>query len=80
MTEPTEHTIPLDAKHTAVRSGNRWAVMQRKPDGTLDAIGAWSGGRRSLFQFLEKHGIAPSRAAEAALERLPEQDGFKDRG
>lgn len=74
----TEHAIDLDRVHRALRSGNRWAVQKRQPDGTWDTLKAWAGGRRSLFQFLEQNRIAPTREAERLLDLLPESDGFRD--
>lgn len=72
-------TIELDRLHRAVRSGDRWAIQKRLPDGQLDTLEAWAGGRRSLFHHCEKLGISPSREAEAALASLPESTGFRDR-
>ena len=75
-----EVTIQLDAKHKAHRSNNRWAVQRRQPDGSYDLLKAWSGGRRSLIQYLDEQGIAPTRDAEAALALIPESSGFRERG
>ena len=79
MTEPTEITIALDLKHRAIRSANRWAVQKRLPDGTYDTLATWAGGRRSLFHWMEQHGVVPSRDAEARLAQLPEGTGFRER-
>lgn len=76
----TETTIDIDAKTRCIRSGNRWAVMRRQPDGSWDCQRAWSGGRRSLLQYLDEQGIAPTRDAEAALALIPESSGFRERG
>lgn len=75
----TEITIELDRVHRAIRSGNRWAIMKRMPDGGYDTLRTWAGGRRSLFRQCEEFGIAPTRQAEAQLAVIPESDGFKDR-
>lgn len=75
----TEITIPIDAKTTAIRSGNRWALRRRQPNGDWDTARAWTGGRRSLLQFLDEQGIVPTRDAEAVLATLPEGIGFKER-
>ncbi len=79
MNGPTETRIDLDRLHFALRSGDRWAICKRLPDGSIDTIETWSGGRRSLFHHCDQHGISPSREAEAVLERLPESTGFRDR-
>jgi hypothetical protein len=79
MTEPTEITITIDAKTKALRSGNRWAVMRRQPDGSWDCARTWSGGRRSLLQYLNEQDIHPTRDAEVALGQIAEQQGFKER-
>lgn len=76
----TETTIQIDAKTIAVRSGNRWALRRRQPNGSYDTIRTWSGGRRSLMQFLDEQSIVPTRDAEAALSRISESVGFKERG
>lgn len=76
----TERTIPIDAKTTAIRSGNRWAIRRRQPDGSWDTMKTWAGGRRSLLQYLDEQGIVPTRDAEAALAQVPESQGFKERG
>ncbi len=75
----TEITIEIDRVHRAVRSGDRWALMKRQPDGSHDSIAVWSGGRRSLFHRLEELGIVPSREAEERLSQLPESTGWRDR-
>lgn len=79
MTAATEITIELDRVHRAIRSGDRWALMKRKPDGTYDSLLVWSGGRRSLFHRCEELGIVPSREAEAQLAVIPETFGFRER-
>ena len=81
MTEaaPTEITIDLDRKHRALRSGDRWAVQKRLPDGSYDLLEAWTGGRRSLYHWLELHHISPDRNAEQILARLPEATKFRER-
>lgn len=76
----TEQTFTLDKKHQALRSGNRWAIQRQQPDGSWDMIDNWQGGRRSLIQWAERHGIAIERDTEAALELIPESDGFRERG
>lgn len=75
----TETTIPLDRKRRAIRSGSKWVVQTLLPDGTWDMTAHWTGGRRSLYHFMEEHGIAPTREAEAQLQLVPENSGFKDR-
>lgn len=79
MTETTEHTIALDMKHRALRSGDRWALMQRDREGEWQTLETWAGNRRSLFHRLDQRGIVPSRDAEAQLALLPESQGFKER-
>ncbi len=74
-----EVVITIDAKTRVHRSGNRWAVQRRQSDGSWDLAKAWSGGRRSLLQYLDEQGIAPTRDAEAALALLPETSGFRER-
>lgn len=76
----TEISIQLDHKHIARRSQNRWAVQRRLPDGTYDTLKTWTGGRRSLLQYLDEQGIVPTRDAEAALSTIPEASGFRERG
>ncbi len=80
MTEPTEITIDVDSKTRCIRSGNKWAVMRRQPNGDWGCARTWSGGRRSLLQYLDEQGIVPTRDAEAALGQISESSGFKDRG
>ena len=75
----TEQSIQIDAKTRAHRSGNRWAVQRRLPDGSWDMAKTWTGGRRSLLLYLEGEDIHPSRDAEAALAQIPESQGFKER-
>ncbi len=79
MTEPTETVILVDAKTKALRSGNRWCVQRRQSDGSWDMARTWTGGRRSLLQYLQEQGIVPTRDAEAALALVPESQGFKER-
>ncbi|MDQ5918939.1 MAG: hypothetical protein QG660_2054 [Pseudomonadota bacterium] len=79
MTATTEITIELDRVHTALRSGDRWAICKRLPDGTHDTLETWAGGRRSLFHHCNALGIVPSREAEERLALLPETTGFRDR-
>ena len=75
----TETTIQIDAKTIAIRSGNRWALRRRLPDGSYDTARTWSGGRRSLLQYLDEQGIVPTRDAEAVLATVAESVGFKER-
>lgn len=75
----TEIKIPLDRKHIALRSGDRWAVQRLQPDGKYDTIAAWDGGRRSLFHWCQRNDVHPSREAEQQLALLPESFGFRDR-
>lgn len=75
----TELTIDIDRKTRALRSGERWVLQQKQPDGTYDMVDHWAGGRRSLFQKLEELHIVPTREAEAALALIPESNGFKER-
>lgn len=79
MTEPTEIVVLIDAKTKALRSGNRWCVQRRQPDGSWDMDRVWTGGRRSLLQYLDEQGIVPTRDAEGVLATLPEGSGFKER-
>lgn len=80
MEAPTEIVILIDAKHKALRSGNKWCIQRRQPDGSYDLLKAWTGGRRSLLQFCDEQGIVPTRDAEAALGAIPEASGFRERG
>lgn len=80
MTEPTEISILIDMKTKALRSGNRWALMRRQPNGDWDTTRTWTGGRRSLLQYLAEQGIVPTRDAEALLATIPEASGFRERG
>lgn len=75
----TEVTIPLDRVHFAIRSGDRWALRKRLPNGELDTLETWAGGRRSLFHHCQSRGIVPSREAEELLALQPETRGFRDR-
>lgn len=75
----TEATIDLDRKHRAVRSANRWAVQRLQPEGHWDMIAYWTGGRRSLYAWMEANDVHPSRDAEAQLALIPESQGFKER-
>lgn len=74
----TEVTIDLDRKHRAIRSGDRWAVQRRLPEGGYDLVAAWAGSRRSLVQWCAENGVYPSRDAERILDGLSE-GGFRDR-
>lgn len=75
----TEIRIELDRKHDVIRSGERWAVRRRNPDGNYDLLEAWNGSRRSLMRFLEANGIVPSREAERRLAAIPESTRFRER-
>lgn len=75
----TEVQILLDRKTKALRSGDRWCVQRLLPDGSWDLVKAWNGGRRSIYHWMEAESVVPSREAEAALSRLPESTGFRDR-
>jgi hypothetical protein len=79
MTAPTEIVIPLDRKTRALRSGDRWATQRLQPDGRWDTLETWTGGRRSLFHWMERNDVTPSREAEAQLAQVPESTGFRDR-
>ncbi|MFA5898335.1 MAG: hypothetical protein WC829_04400 [Hyphomicrobium sp.] len=79
MTSTQDTIIGLDRKHRAIRGGNRWAVQRLLPDGKWDLVEAWDGNRRSLYHWMEKHGIVPSREAEELLGTLPENTGFRER-
>ncbi len=79
MTAPTEIVVVLDAKTKAIRSGQRWAVQKRQPDGSWDMVAAWDGGRRSLFHWMEANGVYPTREAEAILSTISEGRGFVER-
>lgn len=74
-----ELTINLDAKTRCIRSGSRWAVQKRQPDGSWDMTDNWDGGRRSLLQWAEANGVYLTREAEAVLSRMSEGVGFKER-
>ena len=75
----TEQTIDLDRKTRASRSGMRWAVQRLQPDGSYDLIAHWNGGRRSLYTWCHDNEVYPSRDAEAAIDLLPESNGFRER-
>jgi hypothetical protein len=75
----TETTIQLNAKYKAIRSGDRWAVQRLQPDGSYDTVETWGGGRRSIFHWMTRNDVHPSREAEAQLALLPETFGFRDR-
>lgn len=74
-----EAQIQIDAKTRAFRSNNRWAIQRRKPDGDYDLVDSWDGNRRSLYAWLERNKISPTRQAERQLALLPEQTGFRER-
>lgn len=76
---PTELAIELDFKHQVLRSGDRWALRRRQPDGKYETLVTWGGNKRSLARRLEEFGIHPSRAAEARLGSIPEATGFRER-
>lgn len=75
----TEITIILDRKTKALRSGDRWATQRLQPDGSWDTLETWAGGRRSLFHWMERNDVTPSREAEEQLATLAESVGFRDR-
>lgn len=75
----TEVTIDLDRKTRALRSGNRWAIQRLLPSGEWDLASHWNGGRRSLLAWCAANDVHPTRAAEAALDLLPESEGFRER-
>lgn len=79
MTTPTETVVVLDAKTKAIRSGSRWVIQRRQPDGSWDMTDHWDGSRRSLLQWCDKNGVYPTRDAEAQLALLPEGVGFRER-
>lgn len=76
----TEVQIQLDRKHRALRSGARWAVTRMQPDGSYDLIAHWDGGRRTIYHWMEKNNVHPTREAEAALDGLAEGVTFRERG
>jgi hypothetical protein len=76
----TEIQIQLDSKHLAHRSQNNWAIQRRQPDGSYDLVANWTGGRRSLLQWCDANDVHPTRDAEALLAKLPEANGFRERG
>lgn len=75
----TEYTLALDLKTRAIRSGNRWAIQRLLSDGSWDMTAHWTGGRRSLLAWCEQNDVHPMRDAEAALELIPESQGFRER-
>lgn len=75
----TEHTVLLDLKTKANRSGNKWVVSRLQPDGSWDMQAHWTGGRRSLLTWCEANDVYPTRDAEAQLAVLPEATGFRER-
>lgn len=75
----TEQSVELDRVHRVTRSGERWALQKRQPDGSYNMIEHWQGGRRSLFHHLERLRIVPTREAETIIATWPESTGFKER-
>lgn len=75
----TEQTFQLNAKTRAIRSGMRWAIQRLQPDGSYDLEMFWNGGRRSLYTWCAANEVHPSRDAEAAIDLLPESNGFRER-
>jgi len=75
----TDIRVDLDTKTRAFRTGSRWIVQKRRPNGSWDMVADWVGGRRSLLQWCEANGVYPSRTAEAQLAALPEGVGFRER-
>lgn len=74
MTEDV--TIDIDMKVRAIRSGDKWVVQRRQPDGSFDMLDHWTGNRRSFMRWLEDNGVHPSREAERRLAALPERRSF----
>lgn len=72
-------TIVLDKKTRAIRSGSRWAVQRLQPDGSWDMTAHWDGGRRTIYHWMEKNNVHPTREAEAALDALAEGIAFRER-
>lgn len=72
----TEITIDVDMKTRVIRSGDKWAVQKRRPDGSYDMVDHWTGNRRSLMRWFEDNNVYPSREAERQLNLLPERRGF----
>lgn len=77
--EPHSTTIFLDRRHKAVRTSMRWDLYER-----LSATGIWrqldqvTGPRKTIYILLERHGIIPSREADAQLNLLPERSSFRE--
>lgn len=74
----TDTTIQIDAKTKAIRSDDRWVIQRMQSDGNYDMVDNWTGNRRSLFHWLEKNRITPSRDAEQQLALLPERKSFRE--
>lgn len=72
--------IQLDRRHKVLHDPpKRWTIHALQPDGKYDMIAFWDGGRRSVLAWCADHGVVPMADAEAALNRIPETGGFKDR-
>ena len=68
--------IEIDAKVRVHRSGDKWVIQKKQPDGRYDMIDHWTGNRRSLMRWLETNNVHPSREAERQLALLPERRSF----
>lgn len=75
---PGHTRIDLDKRHVALRAGQQWWIYRRRPDGWLEKLDSWTGGRRTIFARLEQHGIEPTLAAEQLLDGLTEGATFRE--
>jgi len=74
----TDTLIQVDAKTRAIRSDDKWVIQKATTEGAYDMVDNWTGNRRSLFHWLEKNGVTPSREAEQKLALLPERKSFRE--
>lgn len=74
----TDVTIQIDMKTRAIRSDDKWVIQRMQSNGDYDMVDHWTGNRRSLFHWLDKNGITPSRDAEQRLALLPERRSFRE--
>lgn len=69
--------VTLDKRHVALRHGMTWWLYRLSPTGWFEQLEQWSGPARTIQSKLDKHGIEPSRAAEAVIATLSERTSFK---
>ena len=69
-------TIEIEVKPKSDYLERGLKAMEWRRD--MDRV--WTGGRRSLLQYLDEQGIVPTRDAEAALSTIAESSGFRERG